>query len=308
MEESAEAVVPAGIEWFAGKGQTQSRGEGRLCCGSRGERSQPRKGPWREGRRLKPDGARRERSGSPAPDVTAPHPARASLWERFLDRENLARALRRVERNACAAGIDGMRTDELRSWLKEQWPEVRARLEAGTYRPRPVRRVAIPKPSELERRGHRFARHADDLMVYVGSERAGLRVMESICGLVERRLKLRVNRRKSAVAPAARRPFLGSAFFYRDGRVRVRVDPEALGPPRPARLQPPLPPLPGCPASPPPTRSSLTTVSLFLRWRSRRLMCRPKRCFLSASPPAGQSPAPAALARDPTCGRPAGTR
>jgi group II intron reverse transcriptase/maturase len=69
------------------------------------------------------------------------------LWEAFLSRGNLARALRRVERNAGAAGIDGMRTDRLRPWLDEDWPQVRARLEAGTYRPQPVRRVAIPKPS-----------------------------------------------------------------------------------------------------------------------------------------------------------------
>jgi retron-type reverse transcriptase len=61
------------------------------------------------------------------------------------------RALRRVEQNAGAAGIDGMTTDELRSWLHEHWPAVRVRLEAGTYRPQPVRRVAIPKPSGGER-------------------------------------------------------------------------------------------------------------------------------------------------------------
>ena len=96
---------------------------------------------------MKPEGHRRERSGSPAPDETAPHPARASLWEVFLSRENLARALRRVERNAGAAGIDGMATDELRPWLHEHWPSVRSRLDAGSYRPQPVRRVVIPKPS-----------------------------------------------------------------------------------------------------------------------------------------------------------------
>ena len=314
---------------------------------------------------MKPDGSGRERSGSPAPDETVPHPARASLWERVLCRENLARALRRVELNAGAAGIDGMRTDQLRPWLREQWPKIRSQLEAGIYRPQPVRRVAIPKPSggkrllgvptaldrliqqallqvltpvfdpyfhdccfgfrpgrsaqqaverarqsiadgaawvvdvdldgffdrvqhdalmarvarrvhdkqvlrlirryleagvmadgikqaseegtpqgsplspllanvmlddldqELGRRGHRFVRYADDLMVYVGSERAGQRVMDSIAQYVEHRLKLRVNREKSAVARATRRPFLGFGFFSRDGQVQVRVDPEA---------------------------------------------------------------------------------
>ena len=64
-------------------------------------------------------------------------------------------------------------------------------------------------------------------MVYVGSERAGQRVMDSIVQYVESTLKLRVNRRKSAVAPATRRTFLGFDFFYRDGQVKVRVDPNA---------------------------------------------------------------------------------
>jgi RNA-directed DNA polymerase len=96
---------------------------------------------------VKPEGARPEHSPSPAPGDTAPHPAEASLWELFVSRENLAEALRRVEQNAGAPGIDGMSTKELRPWLKDHWPEVRSALEAGTYRPQPVRRVMIPKPS-----------------------------------------------------------------------------------------------------------------------------------------------------------------
>jgi RNA-directed DNA polymerase len=313
---------------------------------------------------VKPEGSCRERSGSPAPDETMPHSARAGLWESFLSRDNLARALRRVEQNAGAAGIDGMGTDELRRWLHVHWPDVRAQLDAGTYRPQPVRRVMIPKLSggtralgvptaldrliqqallqvltpvfdphfheasfgfrpgrsahggveaarqsvqdgaawvvdvdldaffdrvqhdglmarvarrvedkqvlrlvrcflaagvmadgvrqpsvegtpqgsplspllgnvmlddldwELDRRGHRFVRYADDLMVYVRSERAGQRVIESIAQYAEARLKLRVNRKKSAVDRATKRPFLGFGF-YRDGQVKVRVDPNA---------------------------------------------------------------------------------
>jgi len=83
---------------------------------------------------VKPEGDQPERSPSPAPSDTAPHPAEASLWEQFLARENLAEALRRVEQNAGAAGIDGMSTKELRPWLHRHWPEVRSQLEAGTYR------------------------------------------------------------------------------------------------------------------------------------------------------------------------------
>jgi RNA-directed DNA polymerase len=316
---------------------------------------------------VKPDGNRPERSPSPAPDDTAPHPAEASPWEQFLARANLAEALRRVERNAGAPGIDGMSTTELRPWLTEHWPQIRSQLDAGTYRPQPVRRVMIPKPSggqrmlgvpaavdrvicqaiaqvltpifdphfhphsfgfrpgrsahqaverarqfiaddaawcvdldldsffdrvghdalmarvarrvddrrlltlirryleagvmadgvrqqseegtpqgsplspllsnimlddldwELERRGQRFVRYADDSMVYVRSERAAERVITSISRFVEQRLKLRVNAEKSAVGPALERPYLGFCFFRdRSGRVRVTVDPKAL--------------------------------------------------------------------------------
>jgi RNA-directed DNA polymerase len=80
---------------------------------------------------------------------------------------------------------------------------------------------------ELDRRGHRFVRYADDIRIYVGSERAGQRVLQSIGGYVERRLKLKVNRGKSAVAWAVRQPFLGFCFYRRRGEVKVRLDPEA---------------------------------------------------------------------------------
>lgn len=62
---------------------------------------------------------------------------------------------------------------------------------------------------ELSRRGHRFVRYADDSNIYVRSERAGHRVMESITRFIEKRLKLKVNRDKSAVAKSDERHFLG---------------------------------------------------------------------------------------------------
>ena len=69
---------------------------------------------------------------------------------------------------------------------------------------------------ELERRGHRFVRYADDCNVYVRSEKAGQRVMTSITRFIETRLKLQVNAAKSAVGHPWERSFLG--FTIRDER------------------------------------------------------------------------------------------
>jgi RNA-directed DNA polymerase len=65
---------------------------------------------------------------------------------------------------------------------------------------------------ELERRNHRFVRYADDCNIYVRSERAGQRVMESITDFITSKLKLKVNSEKSAVAKPQRRKFLGFSF------------------------------------------------------------------------------------------------
>src|SRR5271167_2081298 len=62
---------------------------------------------------------------------------------------------------------------------------------------------------ELEQRGHRFCRYADDCNIYVRSQVAGGRVMASVTGFLENRLRLRVNQQKSAVAPVGERKFLG---------------------------------------------------------------------------------------------------
>jgi group II intron reverse transcriptase/maturase len=80
----------------------------------------------------------------------------------------------------------------------------------------------------LERRGHRFARYADDCNVYVQSKRAGERVMEALVGLYAK-LKLYVNTEKSAVARVWDRQFLGFSFWVAPGRVvKRRVAPKAL--------------------------------------------------------------------------------
>jgi group II intron reverse transcriptase/maturase len=290
----------------------------------------------------------------------------ASVWERVLARPNLFAALKRVEANGGAPGIDGMLVSELRSYLKEHWLEIRASLDAGGYQPSPVRRVEIPKPDggvrllgiptvtdrliqqavaqvltplfepgfsphsygfrpgrrahdavraaqeyiregytwvvdvdlekffdrvnhdklmarvartvkdrrvltlirqyleagvlvngvvleagegtpqggplspllanimlddldhELERRGHRFVRYADDCNIYVKSRRAGERVLSSVRQFLEQKLSLKVNEKKSAVARPSKRKFLGFSFFRRKGEVRVRIATPAL--------------------------------------------------------------------------------
>jgi len=82
---------------------------------------------------------------------------------------------------------------------------------------------------ELERRGHRFARYADDLRVHVRSERAGQRVLTGVSVFIEKRLKLKVNRRKSSVRHAAQATVLGFGFVLdQDGQMGIRVDPKAL--------------------------------------------------------------------------------
>jgi hypothetical protein len=76
---------------------------------------------------------------------------------------------------------------------------------------------------ELERRGHRFVRYADDCNVYVRSERSGQRVMASITDFIERRLRLKVNRDKSAVSRPEKRHFVGFSLRREplDGNVEV---------------------------------------------------------------------------------------
>lgn len=76
---------------------------------------------------------------------------------------------------------------------------------------------------ELERRGHRFCRYADDCNVYVKSRRAGERVMRSIRRFIEDRLKLKVNEQKSAVDSPMKRKFLGYSFYNTRGQYKLRV-------------------------------------------------------------------------------------
>ena len=69
------------------------------------------------------------------------------LIEEVLERENLKKALKRVQSNKGAPGIDGVTVDDLPDYLRKHWPTIRMQLLEGTYKPQPVRRVEIPKPN-----------------------------------------------------------------------------------------------------------------------------------------------------------------
>lgn len=69
------------------------------------------------------------------------------LLGQALARENMARAWKRVKANKGSAGVDGRTVLDTGEYLKTAWPDIRAKLLDGTYRPDPVRRVGIPKPA-----------------------------------------------------------------------------------------------------------------------------------------------------------------
>ena len=81
---------------------------------------------------------------------------------------------------------------------------------------------------ELEKRGHKFCRYADDNNVYVKSKRAGVRVMVSMTNIIENKLKLKVNKNKSAVDFVSRRKFLGFSFYFAKSGAEIRIHEKSI--------------------------------------------------------------------------------
>jgi len=81
---------------------------------------------------------------------------------------------------------------------------------------------------ELEKRGHRFCRYADDCNIYVKSKKSGDRVMASIGKFIEEKLKLKVNQSKSAVDSPTKRKFLGFSFYQTNEGIKVKLHPKSL--------------------------------------------------------------------------------
>ena len=145
--------------------------------------------------------------------------------EKFFDRVNhdvlMARVVRRVK--------DKRVWKLIRRYLEAGLMEggvTRARTEGtpqgGPLSPLLSNILLTDLDRELERRGHRFCRYADDCNVYVGSQHAGQRVMAAITVFLEQRLKLKVNAAKSAVARPWQRKFLGySMTWHRRPKLKI---------------------------------------------------------------------------------------
>src|ERR1700685_3259997 len=150
--------------------------------------------------------------------------------EKFFDRVNHDRLLAAVAEHVADKRMlklirafleAGVMEDGMVSAVDEGTPQ------GGPLSPLLSNLVLDELDQELERRGHRFVRYADDSNIYVRTERAGQRVMESITRFITQKLKLKVNEAKSAVARPQARKFLGFSFTAGPEVKRV-IAPKAL--------------------------------------------------------------------------------
>jgi RNA-directed DNA polymerase len=135
--------------------------------------------------------------------------------ERFFDRVNHDMLMGRVARRVADKRLLKLLRALLNAGVLEGGlisPTTEGTPQGGPLSPLLSNLFLDDLDRELERRGHRFVRYADDCNIYVRSERAGHRVMASLTRFIEQKLKLRVNREKSAVARPWQRKFLGFSF------------------------------------------------------------------------------------------------
>jgi RNA-directed DNA polymerase len=150
--------------------------------------------------------------------------------EKFFDRVNHDRLMARIAERISDARLLKLIRAFLRAGVMEGG--LVSSVDEGTPQGGPLSpllsNIVLDEfDRELERRGLRFARYADDCNVYVRSRRAGERVMASITRFITTKLKLKVNQQKSAVARPWERKFLGFSFT-RDWQPRRRVAPKAV--------------------------------------------------------------------------------
>lgn len=181
-------------------------------------------------------GFRPSRSAHDAVRCARQHVADGHRWvvdvdlSKFFDRVNhdvlMSRLARRIEDRALLRLIrryldSGVMLDGVVVWRHEGTPQ------GGPLSPLLSNVLLDEWDRELECRGHKFARYADDCVIYVRSRRAGERVMASCARFLEGRLRLKVNAEKSAVARPWKRGFLGFSVTNRR-RPKLRLDPKSV--------------------------------------------------------------------------------
>ena len=150
--------------------------------------------------------------------------------EKFFDRVNHDLLMGRVAKRIADKRVLKLIRAYLNAGIMEDGlvsPSVMGTPQGGPLSPLLSNVLLDDLDRELERRGHRFARYADDCNIYVRSARAGQRVMESVARWLTVRLKLKVNPAKSAVARAGERKFLGFGFTS-EAQPRRRIARESL--------------------------------------------------------------------------------
>jgi len=136
--------------------------------------------------------------------------------EKFFDRVNHDRLMAQIAKREEDKRLLKLIRAFLNAGVMENGlvsPSVEGTPQGGPLSPLLSNLVLDELDRELEARGHRFVRYADDSNIYVRSERAGQRVMESVKRFIASKLKLRVNEAKSAVAKPKERKFLGFSFY-----------------------------------------------------------------------------------------------
>jgi RNA-directed DNA polymerase len=135
--------------------------------------------------------------------------------EKFFDRVNHDKVMSEVRKRVSDRRINNLIKRYLRSGIEHEGKLIKPDMgmpQGGPLSPLLANLMLDNLDRELERRGHRFVRYADDCNIYVKSKRAGARVLRSISRFLNRHLKLSVNEAKSAVDRPWRRQFLGFTF------------------------------------------------------------------------------------------------
>jgi RNA-directed DNA polymerase len=181
-------------------------------------------------------GFRPARSAHQAVAAAQQHMAEGYRWvvdidlEKFFDRVNHDRLMAAVAKRVKDKRLLKLIRAFLNAGVMENGlvsPTDEGTPQGGPLSPLLSNLVLDELDRELEKRGHRFVRYADDCNIYVRSERAGHRVMESLVHFISQRLKLKVNAVKSAVARPWERKFLGFTFTA-NRQPKRRIAPKAL--------------------------------------------------------------------------------